>query len=129
MTHRMRQVACSLMVFGAVALLSTPRVAAAQGRAGRPGIGEGDERISPSEIQRMFDAYALMQAQEQLKIGDEQFAKFLTRFKALQDVRRQALVERARIVNTLRRLVNQGGTDAEIRDRITALQDLDTKAA
>ena len=36
----------------------------------------------------MFDAYALMQAQEQLKINDEQYPQFLTRFKALQDTRR-----------------------------------------
>ena len=54
----------------------------------------------------MFDAYALMQAQEQLKISDEQFPQFLTRFKALQDVRRRGLQERARLVQELRRLVN-----------------------
>src|SRR5947209_19727482 len=129
MTHRMRQVACSLMVFGAVALLSTPRVAAAQGRAGRPGIGEGDERISPAEIQRMFDAYALLQAQEQLKIGDEQFTKFLTRFKDLQQVRRQTLNERGRIINMLRRMLNQGAGEDDLKARLNELQELDARAA
>jgi hypothetical protein len=37
----------------------------------------------------MFDAYALMQAREQLKIDDEEFTRFMSRFRALQDVRRQ----------------------------------------
>ena len=52
--------------------------------------------ITPADVQKMFDAYALMQAQEQLKIADEQFTPFLTRFKALQEVRRQTLQARAR---------------------------------
>ena len=46
----------------------------------------------------MFDSYALMQAQEQLKISDDQFPQFLARFKALQDVRRHTLQERDRVV-------------------------------
>jgi hypothetical protein len=41
------------------------------------------------EHQRLFDAYALMQAREQLKIDDEEFTRFMSRFRALQDVRRQ----------------------------------------
>ena len=49
--------------------------------------------VSPAEIQRMFDAYALLQAQDQLKIGDELYPQFLSRFKALQDARRKALQE------------------------------------
>ena len=56
-----------------------------------------DGNVTPAEIQRMFDSYALMQAQDQLKINDEQYPQFLTRFKALQDVRRRTLHERTRI--------------------------------
>ena len=46
----------------------------------------------------MFDSYALMQAQQQLQITDDQFPQFLTRFRTLQDIRRRALQSRARRV-------------------------------
>ena len=111
-----------------------PAVVAAQGR-GRPNLppGAADDAapgVTPAEIQRMFDAYALLQAQEQLKIGDDQFTKFLTRFKDLQQVRRQTLNERGRIINTLRRMLNQGGaSEDDLKARLNELQELDTRAA
>jgi hypothetical protein len=77
----------------------------------------------------MFDAYALMQAQDQLKIADEQFARFLTRYKTLQDVRRKALQEHARLVMELRRLLNAPPPDeAQLKDRMAALQDLEERS-
>src|SRR6516165_11020746 len=83
------------------------------GRQGRSDAGSaaapappGEPTITPAEIQRMFDSYALMQAQDQLKITDEQFPQFLTRFKALQDIRRRGLQDRTRLVNELRQLLN-----------------------
>ncbi len=77
----------------------------------------------------MFDAYALMQAQEQLKIDDEHYAQFLTRFKALQDVRRTALQERIRTIAELRRLGNDPQADEnQIKDRLKALQELDVRS-
>ena len=111
-----------------------PVVVAAQGR-GRPNLPPGapDDAapgVTPAEIQRMFDAYALLQAQEQLKIGDDQFTKFLTRFKDLQQVRRQTLNERGRIINMLRRMLNQGGaSEDDLKARLNELQELDTRAA
>src|SRR5437773_1116743 len=85
--------------------------------------------VAPAEIQRLFDAYALVQAQEQLSIADDQYAQFLARFKALQDVRRKALQEHTRIVLELRRLVNTGqGDDAQLKDRIKALEDTETRS-
>ena len=105
---------------------------AAQRGAGRvpdPGAGAEAVGVSPAEIQRMFDSYALMQAQEQLKISDEQFPRFLARFKALQDTRRRTLQERFRIVQELRRLSNAAESDdAQIKDRLKALDDIDVRA-
>ena len=107
--------------------------AGAQGRARPnipPGAPEDAPGVTPAEIQRMFDAYALLQAQEQLKIGDDQFTKFLTRFKDLQQVRRQTLNERGRIINMLRRMLNQGGaSEDDLKARLNELQELDTRAA
>lgn len=113
----------ALMVCARPAVAQPRRGAAQQGAEGQPGV-------TPGEVQKMFDAYALMQAQEQLKIGDEQFTRFLTRFKTLQEVRRQAQQERARIIVELRRLTSEAQADEpQIKDRLTALQELDTRSA
>jgi hypothetical protein len=78
----------------------------------------------------MFDAYALMQAQEQLKIGDAQFTQFLTRYKALQDLRRKTLQERNRVIVAVRQLLNGPQADeAQLKDRIKALQDIEVRSA
>jgi Spy/CpxP family protein refolding chaperone len=78
----------------------------------------------------MFDSYALMQAQDQLKISDEQFPQFLARFKALQDARRRGLQDRTRIVQELRVLVNAPQPDeAQMKDKLKALADVDARAA
>ena len=112
-----------------VVLLTVPAAAQERGRGGAPGEA-ADAAVTPGEIQRMFDSYALMQAQEQLKINDDQFPQFLARFKALQDVRRRALQEHGRLVQELRQLVNQPQPDeTPMKDRIKALADADDRAA
>jgi Spy/CpxP family protein refolding chaperone len=76
----------------------------------------------------MFDSYALMQAQDQLQIGDDQFPQFLTRFKALQDIRRQGMQQRMRRVNELRRLLNAPQLDeAAVREQIKGIDELDAR--
>ncbi len=95
---------------------------------GRGGAAPDEPTITPFELQRMFDAYALLQAQTQLKIGDEQFAKFLPRFKALQDARRQALQQRTRVLNDVRRLMADPQTDeGQLKDRLKQLQDIESR--
>jgi hypothetical protein len=101
-----------------------------QGRGAGRGAGPDSPGVSPGDVQKMFDAYALMQAQEQLKIADEQFTKFLPRFKALQEVRRQTLQDRAGILLNLRRLTNATPADeGQIKERLKALQELDARSA
>jgi Spy/CpxP family protein refolding chaperone len=108
------------------------------GRAGqRPGRGVGRGQppgetpgVSPGDVQRMFDAYALVQAQEQLKIGDEQFARFMPRFKALQEARRKTQSDRGQIILELRRLTTTNPMDeAQVREKLRALQEIDVRVA
>jgi Spy/CpxP family protein refolding chaperone len=102
--------------------------AAAQGGRAQPGAPE-EAVVSPAEIQRMFDSYALMQAQQQLQITDEQFPQFLTRFRTLQDIRRRALQSRARRVAELRRLLNAPAPDeAAIREQMKGITDDEERA-
>jgi Spy/CpxP family protein refolding chaperone len=98
----------------------------------RPGAGgaQPEGGVTPAEIQRMFDAYALLQAQEQLKISDEQYSQFLTRFKALQDVRRTALQQHTRMIQDLRRTLDGGQLDDQaIKERLKQLDELETRTA
>jgi Spy/CpxP family protein refolding chaperone len=119
----------ALAVAGAILLLAGAG-ASAQPRRGGAAQGADGPAVTAGEVQKMFDAYALMQAQEQLKIGDEQFTRFLTRFKALQEMRRQAQQERGRIIMNLRRLSNaQAPDEARIKEGLVALQDLDARVA
>ena len=87
--------------------------------------------IAPAEIQRLFDAYALVQAQEELKLGDDQYPQFLARYKGLQEVRRRAQAERTRVVRDLVRLSapDAKSDEAQLRDGLKALQDLDARTA
>jgi Spy/CpxP family protein refolding chaperone len=116
-------------ILAALALTIVAPAAAQRGRGQAPAAdGVEPPAGSPAEIQRMFDSYALIQAQDQLKISDEKFPQFLGRFKALQDTRRRNIIERFRLVQELRRLANDPQADeAQIKDRLKALDDLDAR--
>ena len=115
-------VAAAIAVPGAATLAAQPPPG--QERLQQRGL------VPPGEIQRMFDAYALMQAQEQLKISDVQYGRFLPRFKALQDARRRGQQERLRIVADLRRMLQAGETaDAPIKERLQALAETEARTA
>jgi len=122
-----------LLLVALIALAAANPAPAAQRGRGRAQVPEAEVAeapgVSPAEIQRMFDSYALIQAQEQLKISDEQFPQFLTRFKALQDTRRKNMTERFRMVQDLRRLIKDAQPDeTRLRERLKALDDLDARA-
>jgi hypothetical protein len=130
----MRVTRNGLAIVGAL-LLALASPAAAQRGRGHPQTPAPDAEtapapgVSPAEIQRMFDSYALIQAQDQLKISDEKFPQFLTRFKALQDTRRRNMTERFRMVQDLRRLTKNASPDESgLRERLKALDDLDVRA-
>jgi hypothetical protein len=94
----------------------------------RGGAAPGDAAVSPLELQRMFDAYSIVQAQEFLKISDEQYAKFLPRFKALLDTRRQVLQQRTRVLNSVRRMLLEAQPDeGMLRDALKQLQEIDSR--
>jgi hypothetical protein len=105
----------------------------AQGRAAQqPPPATAQSGVSPAEVQQMFDAYALVQAQQVLKLRDDQYPKFLTRLRTLQAVRRRAENQRLRIVNELRRATQaaDGQVDeAMIKDRLKTLNDLGASVA
>jgi Spy/CpxP family protein refolding chaperone len=129
----MKPLLVAAALVGAMSVASAPAAAQSRARAGRQGqeVGRGadEANISPAEIRRMFDSYALMQAQEQLKISDEQFPKFLRRFMALQDLRRRTQMERNRMLADLRRLTSDSQADeAALKERVKALQEAEDRS-
>lgn len=108
----------------------------AQGRAAQrplaPGALPADAGVSPGEIQQMFDAYVLVQAQDVLQLKDDQYARFVTRLRALQMVRRRGENQRMMIINQLRRILQgaDGRVDESmIKDRLKILNDLTASLA
>lgn len=114
-------------LLGVLAVAAVFALAPGAARAQPP--DPGPAAISPAELQRLFDSWALLQAQEFLKIPDEQYGRFLPRFKALQDVRRQAQQQHLRVLNVLRRAVNDGEGDEAIKAGLKQLQEIDDRGA
>lgn len=111
------------------AVLLAPASSRAQGRnraAPAPGAAVEDG-VSPAEIQRLFDAYVVMQAQKELELSDDQFPRFLARVKTLQEARRRGQMQRGRMLQELRRLSQTTGQDEALRTQLKALNDLDAR--
>jgi len=118
----------SLALFIAIVLNAAVVLAQAEGQPpdAPPPLGAG-------EVQKLLDGYAIVQAQEFLGMTDAQFGPFLPKLRALQDVRRRNEQERFRLLLEMRRITNgraagNSNTENDLRDRIRALRELDTRA-
>lgn len=115
----------------ALAIVSTtaaPCLAApAQGQRARDG------QMSTAEVIRILDNYAIVQAQETLQLNDAQYAGFVTRLKALQQIRRRSQQERNQILMELRRLAGPQASlpvdERAVSERLGALRAQDDRAA
>lgn len=126
----LRRAVASLATAGVVIGLVASAPVSAQPRLPRRGPAAQADGVSPGEIQRLFDAYVVMQAQQELQLSDEQYPKFLARVRTLQAVRQRGLAERTRIIQELRRL-SDGSLldDGQARAQLKALADADARLA
>ena len=88
--------------------------------------------IGAGELQRLFDAYTMIQAQKALQLSEEQYGRFVTRLKTLQDVRRHHQQTRNQILGDLRRLTvpaSAGGDESIVSERLKAFRDEEQRAA
>lgn len=119
----------SLAMLALVAVLGPARPLHAQPPA--PAAEAADLR--PAEIQKLFDAYLVMEAQQTLGLNDQQYPTFLTRLRALQDVRRRHLAARGALLAELARLSGPrgaaGGDDGALKERLAAFQELESRGA
>ena len=93
--------------------------------------GANADALGPAQILNMLDAWAIVQAQDTLQLGDDQYGDFVVRLKRLQQARRRNLQERVRILQELRRLTapDVRVDDTAIREKLKALADHDSAAA
>ena len=124
---------CSAAVIVSPALHAQGRAAERAERQGQPlRPPAADQPVTPGEIQQMFDAYVVMQAQDVLTLNDDQYPRFITRLRALQLVRRRGEGQRMMLLNQLRRILNapDGRVDETmIKDRLKMLADLNVSLA
>lgn len=122
-------VAALLAALSSATSMAQEREGRARGLPGRgPGPGPGLPGVTPGEIQQLFDAYVVMQAQQELQLHDEQFAAFLTRVRALQEVRRRGQMQRQRMLQELRR-VSQSGLDEQVKTTLERFSELEKRNA
>lgn len=103
-----------------------------QGQGQGRGVGaQAADRLEIAELQRLFDAYLIVQAQDALQLDDVQFGQFLPKLKALQDTRRRNDQARHQLVTELARLTAPAGTtdEATLKEKLRALQELEGRAA
>lgn len=118
-------VACGLLIAATVASAQAPL----PGPAAAPDA-QAEAGLAPGELQQLVDALELSQAQERLGLSDTQFPRFIPRLRALQQTRRRNEIARQRMVQEMARMLNNGEPDeANLRDRLRALQELDARAA
>jgi len=93
------------VAWGFGALMATAVAAGAQEAQPQQGVraraGQRQAGLNAAEVERLFDGYVAMQAQEAIKLTDEQFPQFLARLRVLQQKRRQHMMARRELVGEL----------------------------
>lgn len=115
---------CAAVPANAAPAPQQPPVAAQQAPDAAP--------VTPAQLQALFDAYTIVQAQNALQLSDSQYGEFVSRLKTLQETRRRHQQARQQIIAALRRLTNPqrgNGGDATISDRLKDLRHEDASAA
>jgi hypothetical protein len=89
----------------------------------------GQKQVSMAEIRKAFDAYAITQAQEQVKLTKDQLPKFMAQYKELNDSRRMATQEHNRLLVELRQHVADAKvSEVQLKDRLKALRDVEERS-
>lgn len=124
-----------IVLGAALCVAATAATAAGQApepRGPRRAAAAAPAPYTVAQVQQMFDAYTLMQAQRALALDQAQNQAFVSKLRALQQLRRRHLQARRQIVQALAKLTASqaaGHDEAQIRRRLQALADLDVSSA
>lgn len=83
------------------------------------------------QVQRLLDAWALVQAKEQLQLTDDQYPNFVARLTKLHETRRRNAMARRQLLGELRLLLNQSpvAKDEVLTAKIRALDEATKRGA
>ncbi len=88
--------------------------------------------MTPAEIQKLFDAYIVVEAQRALELSDTQYPQFIARLRTLQDTRRRNQQERIQLMGRLQRLTAPRAPAVPagvLEDLLKNLQELESRNA
>lgn len=100
-----------------------------RGQAGRglPPIGRG---MNAQQLQAHLDAFALVQAEQALKLSADQYPTFVAKLTRLHNVRRRLMQERRRLLAELGGLLNAATpSDEAIIEKLRAFEDASRRGA
>jgi Spy/CpxP family protein refolding chaperone len=109
---------------------ATPPPQRPAARGGQRPIPPGAE-LNVQNVQNLVDAWALVQAQKELELSDEQHPNFVARMTRLQTTRRRFMMERQRLMREMRAMVfgSPRPDDAAVSEKVKALDDLQQRSA
>ena len=95
-----------ILMFAQAAGQDQPPARPARGQAGatRPALPPVGRGMNAMQLQQHLDAFALIQAEQQLKLSTEQYSAFAPKLIRLQTVRRRMMQARRRLLNELNQL-------------------------
>lgn len=99
----------------------------------QPPTPEATDDLRPAEVQRLFDAFVVVQIPDALALSEDQYSRLLPKLRQLQQARRQGQQQRLRMIGELTRLTNpklDPPTDeAVLKERLRTLQELESRTA
>ena len=126
---------CLAFLIGASGVSAAERSRSQRGGSAPPAASTtpDPDALTDGQLLAMLDAWAIVQAQQQLSISDDKYGTFAARLKRLQDTRRRNQRERRLIIQELRRLVGRNATETPeegaVRTQLALLRAQDEKAA
>ncbi len=103
-----------------------------QPQRGAPPQASDQRPPTPGDVQALFDAMVIVQAQKALNLSDVQYPQFVGRLKALQDTRRRNQRERNQLIQQMQQRTNPANAaadEAQLKSLLKSFDDVQAKAA
>jgi len=119
-------------ILAAVVLASAPGAAFAQQDPPPAQEAPQPAAMTPGEIQKLFDAYIVVESQRTLDLTDAQYPQFIAKLRSLQDTRRRNQTERNQLMMRLQRMTAPRAPAADtatLEGLLKNLQELEARTA
>jgi Spy/CpxP family protein refolding chaperone len=103
------------------------------GRAGGRAPGAPGGELNLQTVQSLVDGWALVEAQKQLDLSEEQHGTFVPRMMRLQNLRRRHMMERQRLLREMGAVAFSSGSqrpdEAALTEKLKAFDELSQRSA